>query len=54
MYNSLSIWISLISITVGIVSELSPVPFHARTPDVYEGVQFVLQITNYYPNNKIE
>jgi len=54
MYDSPGLWIALISITVGIGSELSPVPFHQWTPDVYEGVWFVLQITNYYLYNKIE
>jgi NAD(P)H-quinone oxidoreductase subunit 2 len=44
MYNSPGILIALISITVGIGSKLSPVPFHQWTPDVYEGVRFVLQI----------
>nr|QXI88830.1 NADH-plastoquinone oxidoreductase subunit 5 [Keteleeria davidiana]UWI54168.1 NADH-plastoquinone oxidoreductase subunit 5 [Keteleeria evelyniana var. pendula] len=36
-----------ITVTVEIGSELlSPVPFHPWTPDVYEGVRFVLQTTN--------
>jgi NAD(P)H-quinone oxidoreductase subunit 2 len=35
MYNSPAIWIALISITVIIRSELSPVPFHQWTPDIY-------------------
>jgi NAD(P)H-quinone oxidoreductase subunit 2 len=44
MYKSPGILIVLISITVGIGFELSPFPFHQWTPDVYEGVRFVLQI----------
>nr|QYB22133.1 NADH-plastoquinone oxidoreductase subunit 2 [Phyllocladus trichomanoides]BBF91148.1 NADH-plastoquinone oxidoreductase subunit 2 [Phyllocladus aspleniifolius] len=37
MYNSPAIWITLISISVGIGFKLSLVPFHQWTPDVYEG-----------------
>nr|YP_001152255.1 ORF48f [Pinus koraiensis]YP_009249804.1 NADH dehydrogenase subunit B [Pinus sibirica]ABP35495.1 ORF48f [Pinus koraiensis]ALO20541.1 NADH dehydrogenase subunit B [Pinus sibirica]QFS20672.1 NADH dehydrogenase subunit B [Pinus cembra] len=42
MYHSPGIWIALISITVGIGSELFPVSFNQWTP--YEEVQFILQI----------
>eukprot|EP01018_Ginkgo_biloba_P012439 Gb_26291 [translate_table: standard] len=41
MYNSPGILIALISITVGIGFNLSLVPFHQWTPDVYEEVRFV-------------
>nr|ATL59841.1 NADH dehydrogenase subunit 2 [Retiniphyllum pilosum] len=44
MYNSPGISIALIFITVGIGFKLSPAPSHQWTPDVYEGVRFVLEI----------
>ncbi|KAK7365371.1 hypothetical protein VNO78_39817 [Psophocarpus tetragonolobus] len=43
MYNSPGILIALIFITVGIGFKLSPAPSHQWTPDVYEGVRFILQ-----------
>ncbi|MFS7895868.1 putative NADH:quinone oxidoreductase/Mrp antiporter, membrane subunit [Helianthus anomalus] len=42
MYNSPGISIALIFITVGIGFKLSPAPSHQWTPDVYEGVRFML------------
>ncbi|KAM0060346.1 putative NADH:quinone oxidoreductase/Mrp antiporter, membrane subunit [Helianthus debilis subsp. tardiflorus] len=42
IYNSPGISIALIFNTVGIGFKLSPAPSHQLTPDVYEGVQFVL------------
>ncbi|KAK7296036.1 hypothetical protein VNO77_50859 [Canavalia gladiata] len=42
MYNSPGILIALIFITVGIGFKLSPAPSHQWTPDVYEGVRFML------------
>ncbi len=41
MYNSLGTFIGLICIIVGIEFELSLVPFHLWTPDIYKGVWFV-------------
>nr|UGV24071.1 NADH dehydrogenase subunit 2 [Wikstroemia indica]UGV24082.1 NADH dehydrogenase subunit 2 [Wikstroemia indica] len=45
MYNSPGISIALIFITVGIGFKLSPAPSHQWTPDVYEGVRFVREIS---------
>ncbi|KAK9661730.1 hypothetical protein RND81_O092100 [Saponaria officinalis] len=45
MYNSPGISIALIFITVGIGFKLSPAPSHQWTPDVYEGVRFLLQLS---------
>uniref|UniRef100_A0A3Q7I1B4 NADH:quinone oxidoreductase/Mrp antiporter transmembrane domain-containing protein n=1 Tax=Solanum lycopersicum TaxID=4081 RepID=A0A3Q7I1B4_SOLLC len=42
MYNSAVISIALIFITVEIGLKLFPTPSHQWTPDVYEGVRFVL------------
>lgn len=40
--DSQGVWISFICILVGIGFKVAAVPFHQWTPDVYEGVRFVI------------